>query len=348
MKKAFLAILSCLFILLAGVPAMANPAGAFSYQFADIEGHPWGAADMKKMVQLGILQGYAEGDKFYAQPEKLISRAEFAAMLARTLNLADGKDTPPFADWNNVPDWARGPVSALYTAKIVQGNKNSDGTVNFFPGDNISRAEIVSMLTRALEADPGLPSNNPFRDVLEGDWFYKAVLAGNKIGIVYGRTADSFAPEGTATRVEVMAMLSRFLDKDAGNPPDDNSVTSVVAEFNDKVAAALNGGGRDGLGGYLTGEAELALKNGGLGLWESVPAGGKVELSHPDGTPQVEFKSNRLARVKYVSRALITVAGENPTRMTTTVTEHYYLQKVNGNWKIYSINVDLASAGTGM
>lgn len=347
MKKVFLAILSVLSMLLAGTPAMANPAGAFSDQFVDIDRHPWGAADMKKMVQLGILQGYAEGDKFYAQPEKQITRAEFAAMLARTLNLADGKGASPFADWNSVPDWARGPVAALYAAKIVQGNRATDGTVSFLPGNNISRAEIVSMLTRALEADPGLPSKNPFGDVVEGDWFYKAVLTGNKVGIVSGRTADSFVPEGTATRVEVMAMLSRFLEKDAGNPPDDDSVTSIVAQFNDMIAKALNGGGRDGLGGYLTGEAELALKNGGLGLWESVRAGGKVELSHPDGAPQVEFKSNRLARVNYGSRAVVTASGENPTRLTTTVNEHYYLEKVNGSWKIYSIDVDLVTAGTG-
>lgn len=348
MKKAFLAVLSVFIILLAGMPAMANPAGAFSYQFADIEGHPWGAADMKKMVQLGILQGYAGGDKFYAQPEKLISRAEFAAMLARTLNLADGKDTPPFTDWHSVPGWARGPVSALYAAEIVRGNPNPDGTVSFLPWDNISRAEIVAMLTRALETDPGLPPANPFRDVREGDWFYKAVLAGNKMGIVYGRTADSFAPEGTATRVEVMAMLSRFLDKDAGNQPSDSSVTSVVYEFSDRIVAALNGGSKDGLEGYLTGEAELALKSGGLGLWESVPAGGKVEVSHPEGAPQVEFKSNRLARVKYVTQAAITGAGENLSKVTITVTEYYYLQKIEGIWKIYSVEVELSSAGTGM
>ncbi|MCL6635616.1 MAG: S-layer homology domain-containing protein, partial [Peptococcaceae bacterium] len=128
MKKAILAVFAAVLVILAGAPAQAVPAGAFPDQFADIEGH-WGAAEMKKMVRLGVLQGYPGRDGFYARPEQPVSRAELAAMLARALGLADGAPAPPFADWGGVPGWAAGPLAALYGAGLVRGSADAGGTV---------------------------------------------------------------------------------------------------------------------------------------------------------------------------------------------------------------------------
>jgi hypothetical protein len=342
MKKVFLSAVLLLAFLLWSQPVWANQAVVFSAQFADIENHSWGAADMKKMVQLGVLLGYPEGDKYYAMPEKLISRAEFATLLARTLGMEDGSQPPPFSDRQAIPDWARGPVAALHGAGIVQGNPNGDGTFSFRPADNISRAEIVALLTRALTADPGLPGINPFKDVQEGRWFYQAVLKANKLGIVNGRTADAFVPDGTATRVETFAMLARFLDKDAGVLPRDEDLTALVAEFEEKVKDAMNGGDKEVLANYLTGEAELALKKGGAGIWESVPPGGKVEVSYPEGPPVVEAKSSRLAQIMYTLEVKITASpGAQPAEVTTRVNGRYGLQKIGAEWKIYAIDVSL-------
>ncbi|RJQ29383.1 MAG: S-layer homology domain-containing protein [Peptococcaceae bacterium] len=342
MRKFFLVTALFLSLCLGAQPVWANQAVAFSTQFADIENHSWGAADMKKMVQLGILLGYPEGDKYYARPDQLISRAEFAALLARTLGMGDGSQAPPFTDWQAVPDWARGPVASLHSAGIVQGSPNKDGTFSFQPSKNISRAEIVTMLTKALTAQPGLPETNPFNDVQEGQWFYQAVLKAHLLGIVNGRTADAFVPNGTATRVETFAMLARFLDKDAGVLPREEDLAALVAEFEEKVKDAMNGGDKQVLANYLTGEAELALKKGGAGIWESVPSGGKVAVSYPEGPPVVEAKSSRLAQLKYTLEVKITASsGTQPAEVTTRVSGRYGLQKIGEAWKIYVIDVSL-------
>ncbi len=123
-----------LFIFFAPVPpVLAGTATAFSDQFADLKSHPWGAAELTMMVQLGIMQGYPEGDRLYALPDKQVNRAEFAALLARTLSLGDGQEIPPFTDWQAVPDWARGPAAALYEAGIVTGVPRPDGALIFYP-----------------------------------------------------------------------------------------------------------------------------------------------------------------------------------------------------------------------
>ena len=49
-------------------PVLAGTATAFSDQFADLKSHPWGAAELTMMVQLGNMQGYPEGDRLYALP----------------------------------------------------------------------------------------------------------------------------------------------------------------------------------------------------------------------------------------------------------------------------------------
>lgn len=342
MRKFFLVTALLLSFCLWVQPVWANPAVAFSSQFADVENHPWGAVEMKKMIQLGVLQGYPEGDKYYAMPEKLISRAEFATLLARTLGMGDGSQAPSFTDWQAVPDWARGPVAALHGAGIVQGNPNGDGTFSFKPADNIKRAEIVAMLTKALTADPGLPETNPFRDVKPGQWFYQVVLTASKLGIVSGRTPDTFVPDGTAKRVETFAMLARFLDKDTGVLPRDEDLSALVAEFEERVKDAMNGGDKQVLATYLTGEAELALKKGGASIWESVPPGGRVEVTYPEGPPVVESKSSRLAQVKYTLEVKIVAAsGVQPAEVTTRVSGRYGLQKTGEVWKIYAIDVTL-------
>ncbi|HPZ43174.1 MAG TPA: S-layer homology domain-containing protein [Bacillota bacterium] len=341
-----------LFIFFAPVPpVLAGTATAFSDQFADLKSHPWGAAELTMMVQLGIMQGYPEGDRLYALPDKQVNRAEFAALLARTLSLGDGQEIPPFTDWQAVPDWARGPAAALYEAGIVTGVPRPDGALNFLPQAPVCRSEIAAMLTRAVEDEMLQDPVNPFGDVRPGDWYYESVLKAYKLGLVNGRAAGRFEPDGTASRVEVMVMLSRFLEKDTANLPEDSVLKSVVREFSELTGKALNGAGREAMPDYLTGEAALAFQNGGLGLWESVPAGGKIELTHPGGAPLVEFKSSYLARVKYRTRVDVTAAlsGETgkPGPAGLTVDERYYLYNEAGAWKIYALDLVWSSRGEG-
>ena len=349
MQRMLYLFLSFFIFFVAGPPALAGTATAFSDQFADLKSHPWGAGELAQMVQLGIMQGYPEGDKFYALPDKQVTRAEFAALLARTLSCGDGQESPPFTDWQSVPDWARGPAAALYEAGIVTGIPRPDGAVRFLPDATVCRSEIAAMLTRAGGGEMPRTPVNPFGDVQAGDWYYESVLKAYALGLVNGRADGRFEPDGTATRVEVMVMLSRFLEKDTANLPEDGVLKSVVRDFSELTGAAMNGEGAESLPDCLTGEAALAWQKGGLGLWESIPGSGKVELTYPGGAPQVEFKSSYLARVKYKTRVDITAAlsgmtGE-PGPADVTVDELYHLYQEAGDWKIYALDLAWSVGG---
>jgi hypothetical protein len=349
MQKVLYLFLSLFIFLASGSPVLAGTATAFSDQFADLKSHPWGAGELTRMVQLGIMQGYPEGDRLYALPDKRVNRAEFAALLARTLSLGDGQEIPPFTDWQAVPDWAGGAAAALYEAGIVTGVSGPDGALSFLPQAPVCRSEIAAMLTRAVENEMLQDPVNPFGDVRAGDWYYESVLKAYKLGFVNGRAAGRFEPDGTATRVEVMVMLSRFLEKDTANLPEDSVLKSLVGEFSELTGTALNGEGKESMQDYLTGEAALALQKGGLGLWESVPVGGKVELTHPGGAPLVEFKSSYLARVKCKTRVDVTAAVSGETGELSpagvTVDELYHLYKEAGDWKIYVLDLAWSARG---
>ncbi len=49
-----------------------------------------------------------------------------------------------------------------------------------------------------------------FRDVPESEWYYKEVKAANDAGLMVGKTATAFDPEGLVTRAEIAAILSRI------------------------------------------------------------------------------------------------------------------------------------------
>lgn len=88
-----------------------------------------------------------------------------------------------------------------------------DGTVR--PNDNITRAEVTTIFFRLLkeaEREKALTSSNGFADVNEDDWYNTAVSTMANIGIINGRTADSFVPNAYITRAEFAAICARFVE----------------------------------------------------------------------------------------------------------------------------------------
>lgn len=107
------------------------------------------------LVEQGALGYPAE----LVAPDEIITRAEFAALMARTLKLPvpDKKDVAfQFADLGG--NWAQTDVDALIVAGIIQ--KDDFGTM-FMPKQPITRLEIIRMLLRAIGKGDG------FEDVSE-------------------------------------------------------------------------------------------------------------------------------------------------------------------------------------
>ena len=86
--------------------------------------------------------------------------------------------------------------------------KGVDAT-HFAPDKNVTRAEVVTFLWRAAGSPEPTTTVNPFVDVVETDFFYKAVLWAVENNITNGVDGTHFAPLSECNRAHVVTFLWR-------------------------------------------------------------------------------------------------------------------------------------------
>jgi phenylpyruvate tautomerase PptA (4-oxalocrotonate tautomerase family) len=125
--------------------------------------------------------------------------------------------------------------------------KGMDDT-HFGPDVNVTRAQVVTFLYAAAGKPEPKTTVNPFEDVAETDWFYKAVLWAVENGITNGMDATHFAPNNTCVREQVVT----FLYAAAGKPETTASVNFTDVAPGDwyyaPVAWAVENGITSGMG----------------------------------------------------------------------------------------------------
>ena len=97
---------------------------------------------------------------------------------------------------------------------VANGITTGTSKTTFSPDKVVTRAEAVTFLWRAAGSPEPTTTVNPFTDVKEGDFFYKAVLWAVENNITNGVTLTSFDPFGTANRAQIVTFLWRA----NGNP----------------------------------------------------------------------------------------------------------------------------------
>ena len=95
---------------------------------------------------------------------------------------------------------------------IEQGITNGTSATTFSPDMDCNRGHIVTFLLRSQKANAA-STNNPFHDVAEQDYFYKAVLWAAEQGITTGTTATTFSPANDCTRGQIVTFLYRSFAK---------------------------------------------------------------------------------------------------------------------------------------
>ena len=80
----------------------------------------------------------------------------------------------------------------------------------FSPNDTCTRAQIVTFLWRAAGSPEPTTTSNPFTDVKDSKYYYKAVLWTAETGVTSGTAADKFSPNDGCTRAQVVTFLWRF------------------------------------------------------------------------------------------------------------------------------------------
>ncbi len=120
---------------------------SFSVNYADLSQiADWSMGYVKACAYFKIMNGSAVGNQIYFLPNNNISRQEVMAIFARAFGLQGSYDLSAFPDGNQVADWARSEVEAVVAAGIIVGN---GGYLK--PNDSISRAEIATVLMRAVQ-----------------------------------------------------------------------------------------------------------------------------------------------------------------------------------------------------
>ena len=178
--------------------------------FADTEGH-WGTSYLCSLYHKGVLTGVQQGDQLLANPDKGVTRAEFAVLLARFMNLNtdDYADIEtPFADMDRVDAWAANAVRAMYALGIVGGIEQKDGTMIFDPHGTLSRSQAVTMLGRARNAEPLSADLSIFSDESEildyAREHFETMVA---LGVMNG-SYGKLNPNKAMTRAEICKVLA--------------------------------------------------------------------------------------------------------------------------------------------
>ena len=109
---------------------------------------------------------------------------------------------------------------------VENGVTAGTSATTFSPDANCSRSQVVTFLWRAL-GKPGNSGENPFTDIVRGQFYYDAVLWAAEAGVTNGTSATTFSPDAPVTRAQFVTFLWRALNKPATT--GSNPFTDVAA-----------------------------------------------------------------------------------------------------------------------
>ena len=141
-----------------------------------------------------------------------------SALTQRVTEIALTADTTVYAKWvasadepdTVKPDYKPEILTDEHYAYIVG---RESGMIA--PESDITRAEVATVIYRLLDEDErnkAKTNENVFTDVNEGDWFNTAVSTLANLGLVNGRTLDTFAPNDFITRAELATVFARMVE----------------------------------------------------------------------------------------------------------------------------------------
>ncbi|WP_020620560.1 S-layer homology domain-containing protein [Paenibacillus daejeonensis] len=181
-------------------------AGESLVTFNDLEGH-WAQQDIERATGLGFVNGYPDGS---FRPQSNVTRAEFAVMIARAMELTpNGGAAVEFADRDVIPDWASPSIAEAQLVGVITGYE--DGT--FRPHSLINRTEMVAMVMRALGHTPDAGLKPAFADTDSiPAWAQPYVALAAEAGLVNGRGNNQFVPAANTTRAEAVVLILRMVE----------------------------------------------------------------------------------------------------------------------------------------
>ncbi|MCR4670420.1 MAG: S-layer homology domain-containing protein [Saccharofermentans sp.] len=115
-----------------------------------------------------------------------------------------------FKDVTNSKDFWYEPTYYLANKDVVKGYDNQ---TTFKPGNECTRAQMMTFMYRLAGNPATKASTCNFEDVKSTDYFYKPVIWAVEQGITTGVSKTSFNPQGVCTRAQTVTFLWRMAGK---------------------------------------------------------------------------------------------------------------------------------------
>ena len=182
-----------------------------SDQFTDVNEATvgtWAADAVDFAYHFGLVNGT---DTTLFSPGKPMSRAQLVTVLYRSVGSPSMTITTNFDDLD---------VGAYYYSAVVWANVhgivNGTGENTFSPDNPITREQLATILYRYAKAtggDTAVSGNlNAFADKASvSPYAVEAMAWAVEKGIISGVGENTLAPQGNATRAQVVVMLHRYL-----------------------------------------------------------------------------------------------------------------------------------------
>ncbi|WP_165972400.1 cadherin-like beta sandwich domain-containing protein [Paenibacillus piri] len=183
-------------------------------EFRDVENH-WAKNAVNDMGARMVIDGTGDG---MFNPDRDITRAEFAAIVVRALGLKPENGATTFSDVK-ATDWYNGVINTAHAYHLISGFEDA----TFRPNDKITREQAMVIIAKAmtitnLKAKLHVQSTEEtlrsYRDAAEASpWAQSSIVDSVQSGIVSGRSGTELVPKDYMTRAEVAAIVQRLLQK---------------------------------------------------------------------------------------------------------------------------------------
>ena len=180
--------------------------------FEDISNYGWAKREIEVLASKGIIKGTSTTRMIFS-PSANITRADYAALLVRTLGLT--AEVSSNFDDVTMGDYFYEEVGIAKALGIIKGIGNN----KFAPREEITRQDMMTMTARALKALNKLEAEGTAADLDKftdagqiASYAVESVAALVKDGLIVG-SDNRLNPEEKAIRAEVAVLMYRIYNK---------------------------------------------------------------------------------------------------------------------------------------
>lgn len=187
-----------------------------------------------------VLVGYSPTTVTIADPlagQVTYSRSRFESVFRSRGNQCVALFRPEVvyqSGYTDVPDdaWYAGAVAYCRENGLMSGVGNK----RFQPGGEMTRGMLATVLYR-IAGKPQASGENPFEDVLPGQWYTQGVLWANETGVATGYGGGRFGTADPVTREQIVAELWRYEGRPAAQSGADFADEAEISAY---AAAAVD------------------------------------------------------------------------------------------------------------